>query len=60
MADRPLDELAPFFAFGLLTLLGDVRVTGAAIPAATRDDLAGERDSWLELAHRFAHRPRLT
>lgn len=54
--DRPIDELAPFFAVGLDTLVADVALHGTALP----ESIPAERDTWLDLARTVAHRPRLT
>ena len=54
--DLTVEQLAPFFAFGLATLVADLsRTPGANPPAGAMADLRSQRDSWMDLAH---HRSR--
>ena len=51
--DRTIEELAPFFAFGLVTVVEErLRIASTEIPAAIIDALVVERDAWLDLAAR--------
>ena len=51
--DRSIEDLAPFFAFGLVTLVEErLRIPSAGIPASAIDSLIVERDAWLDLASR--------
>ena len=51
--DRSIEDLAPFFTFGLVTLVEErLRVASAGIPDSAIDALIVERDAWLDLAVR--------
>lgn len=57
-AERTIDQLAPFFAFGLATLVDDrQRTQDDAVPADAVGKLILRRDSWLGLAQRVSSRP---
>lgn len=55
--DRTIDELAPFIAFGLVTLVDDCKVTSpnARVASGAVQDLVIQRDSWLSLARGVMH-----
>ena len=50
---RTIEELAPFFAFGLVTLVDDrLRTPDEYVPEAAVQELIAQRDTWLSLAQR--------
>ena len=52
---RTIEELAPFFAFGLVTLVDDrMRRPDESVPEAAVQELIAQRDAWLSLAQRSA------
>lgn len=54
--DRSIEDLAPFFAFGLTTLVEDrLQISSRAIPDPAIAALILERDAWLDLAWRSPH-----
>ena len=49
--DRTIEELAPFFAFGLVTLVNDLLETvDVGVPDDALQELVIQRDAWLGLA----------
>ncbi len=52
LAAMTLEDLAPFLAVGLTTLIDDLRRVGGRIDQALVDELEVERDAWLGMVRR--------